>query len=167
MSAATLSPFLGALHADGPAPDRADKMKLYGWLIGRWAIDATVHGDDGAQHSAKGTISFGWVLEGRAIQDVWVLPGFFHGTTLRVYDPDLDAWHILWSDPLKQYFTRQLGRARGTDIVQEGQNAAGDTLRWTFTDITPDRFRWLGEISKDGGKTWQLQAEFRVRRAEP
>ena len=158
------SAFLNALHAEGPAPDRADKMKLYGWLIGRWEMDATVHSDDGAQHKAKGTISFGWVLEGRAIQDVWVLPGFFHGTTLRVYDPGLDAWHILWSDPLKQFYTRQLGRARGKDIVQEGGDGAGVVLRWTFTDITEDSFRWLGEHSADAGATWHLQAEFRVRR---
>jgi len=47
--------------------------------------------------------------------------GFFYGTTLRVYDPGIDAWHILWSDPLKQLYRRQIGRARGQDIVQEGR----------------------------------------------
>jgi hypothetical protein len=158
------SAFLNALHAEGPAPDRSDKMQLYGWLIGSWRMDATVIADDDSKHTARGRIAFGWVLEGRAIQDVWSLPGFFHGTTLRVYDPGLDAWHILWNDPLKQYYTRQIGRARGKDIVQEGKNDAGDVLRWTFTDITPASFRWLGEKSRDDGKTWRLQAEFLVRR---
>ncbi len=76
------------------------------------------------------------MLEGRAIQDVWILPGVFYGTTLRVYDPGLDAWHILWSDPLRQYYTRQIGRAHGADIVQEGTNDAGDAIRWSFTEIT-------------------------------
>jgi hypothetical protein len=164
MTAGTPSSFLAALHADGPAPDRADNMKLYGWLIGDWTMNATVHADDGAKHTARGEIHFGWVLEGRAIQDVWSLPGFFHGTTLRVYDPGLDAWHILWNDPLKQYYTRQIGRARGKDIIQEGKNDAGDVLRWSFTDITPDSFRWRGEVSPDGGTSWRLQAEFLVRR---
>ena len=155
--------FVGALHAGGPAADRADKMVLYGWLIGDWEMDAVVHADDGTEHTAKGEIHFGWVLEGRAIQDVWILPGFFVGTTLRVYDPGIDAWHILWSDPLKQYYTRQLGRARGRDIVQEGK--LGDaTIRWSFTEIAPDSFRWLGERSLNGGATWQLQADFRARR---
>ena len=85
-------------------------------------MDAIVHGDDGTTaHGPRGEIHFGWVLEGRAIQDVWILPGVFYGTTLRVYDPGLDAWHILWSDPVKQYYTRQIGRARGHDIVQEGK----------------------------------------------
>ncbi len=69
--------FFDFLRADGPASDRADKMRLYGWLIGSWRMDTVVHGDDGTQHKGVGEIHFGWVLEGRAIQDVWILPGFF------------------------------------------------------------------------------------------
>jgi hypothetical protein len=154
------------LHASGPAPDRADKMSLYGWLIGDWEMDGTVYLDDGTIYKQSGEIHFGWVLEGRAIQDVWILPGAFHGTTLRVYDPGIDAWHILWSDPLKQYYTRQIGRARGRDILQEGQLDDGTLIRWSFTEITPDSFRWLGERSHDNGESWHLQAEFFARRTD-
>lgn len=103
---------------------------------------------------------------GRAIQDVWIFPGAFYGTTLRVYDPGLDAWHILWSDPLKQYYTRQIGRARGQDIVQEGKLEDGTPIRWSFTEITPDSFRWTGKRSDDGGASWHLQAEFFARRVK-
>jgi hypothetical protein len=156
--------FTNALHSDHPAADRADKMGLYGWLIGDWEMDCTVHMDDGNTHKGQGEIHFGWVLEGRAIQDVWILPGVFYGTTLRVYDPALDAWHILWNDPLRQYYTRQIGRAAGRDIVQLGKNDAGDGVRWSFTDITPNSFRWRGERSRDTGATWQLQAEYLARR---
>jgi hypothetical protein len=158
--------FVEALSADGPAADRASQMDLYGWLVGSWEMDAVVHADDGTTHRGRGEVHAGWVLAGRAIQDVWILPGVFHGTTLRVYDPGRDAWHIVWSDPLRQYFGRQLGRAQGKDIVQLGKNDAGETTRWSFCDITPDAFVWRGERSPDGGATWQLQAEFRVRRAK-
>jgi hypothetical protein len=160
----TVSSFFEALHSDGPATDRIDKMKLYGWLIGRWTMDATVYLDDGTQHTGPGEIHFCWVLEGRAIQDVWILPGIFYGTTLRIYDPGIDAWHILWSDPMRQVYTRQIGRARGDDIVQHGKNDAGEAVRWSFTQIASDSFRWLGERSRDDGKTWQLQADFLARR---
>ena len=156
--------FIDALCTDRPAPDRADKMSLYGWLIGSWRMDAVVLGEDGTKHKGPGEIHFGWVLEGRAIQDVWILPGIFYGTTLRIYDPGLDAWHILWSDPLRQFYSRQIGRARGSDIIQEGRSDAGASIRWSFTEITPGSFRWLGERSPDDGATWQLQAEFLARR---
>ena len=157
--------FMKALHSEGPADDRAGHLELYGWLIGDWVMDATVHKDDGTIFEGSGEIHFGWVLQGRAIQDVWILPGVFYGTTLRIYDPELGAWHILWNDPLRQFYTRQLGRAQGKDIVQIGKNDSGVTLRWSFTDITANTFRWLGERSLDDGKSWQLQAEFHVRRA--
>jgi hypothetical protein len=153
-----------ALLANGPAQDRREKMGLYGWLIGDWTMEATVHLSDGNTHVGRGEIHFGWVLEGRAIQDVWILPGIFHGTTLRVFDPGLDAWHIIWSDPLRQFYARQIGRASGKDIVQEGTDNTGATIRWSFTEITPGSFRWLGELSPDGGATWQLRADFRARR---
>lgn len=164
MTSSKSASFVTALHASGPAADRADKLELYGWLIGQWEMDAIVQLDDGTQHRGRGEIHFGWVLEGRAIQDVWILPGIFYGTTLRVYDVGLDAWHILWSDPQQPYYVRQVGRPRGKDIVQEGTDSAGALARWSFTDVTPDSFRWLGERSHDGGAIWHFQAEFRAHR---
>jgi hypothetical protein len=134
-------------------------------MAGDWTMAATIYRDDGSALAADGTIHFDWVLEGRAIQDVWILPGFFYGTTLRVYDPGLDAWHILYSDPLKQYFTRQIGRAKGSDIVQEGCNDAGEPTRWSFTNIAANSFCWIGERSSDNGETWSRQSLFLAQRA--
>jgi hypothetical protein len=161
----TCPAFTTALCADGPAPDRAEKLNLYGWLVGSWQMQASTFDADGTKHTGRGEIHFAWALEGRALQDVWILPGVFYGTTLRIYDPGMDAWHIIWSDPLRQFYARQIGRARGNDIVQEGTDAAGAAIRWTFTDITPNSFRWLGERSDDGGRTYWLQAEFLATRA--
>jgi hypothetical protein len=169
---ATSSPsFVEALHAEGPAADRADKLALYGQFVGRWDMDVVTHEANGNKHAGRGQIHFGWVLEGRAIQDVWMIPprqpgkpdmpiaGNWYGTTLRVYDPSLDAWHIFWIDPATQYFTRQIGRARGKDIVQEGEDdKTGAKMRWSFTEITPDSFHWMAERSADGA-SWQLQVE--------
>jgi hypothetical protein len=158
------SSFIQALHTDHPAADRADKLGLYGFLIGDWEMDSVVYDDAGAKREGpRGEIHAGFVLEGRAIQDVWILPGMFYGTTLRIYDPSLDAWHILWNDPLKQYYTRQIGRARGNDIVQDGKNDAGVPVRWSFTEMTPNAFHWIGEHAPDG-TTWRKQVEMFARR---
>jgi hypothetical protein len=173
--------FIDILHSAGPAPDRADKLGLYGFLIGSWETTVIAHEENGTTHTNRGEIHASWVLEGRALQDVWMLPcraerqpdapprqlpvtGDWYGTTLRVYDPGLDAWHILWSNPATQLYTRQLGRARGADIVQEGRHG-GAVLRWSFTRIEPASFRWLGEISVDDGASWRLQTEVLAWRA--
>lgn len=157
--------FAEALHSDGPAAQHAGKMDLYGRFVGSWRLTATTYGEDGVGRDGVGEVHFGYVLQGRAVQDVWVLESVFYGTTLRIYDPGLDAWHIIWNDPVRQYAARQLGRARGRDIVQEGVNEAGHRLRWTFHEIEATTFRWRGERSLDDGGSWNVQSEYRLRRA--
>lgn len=156
--------FIAALQSSGPAADRADKMGLYGWLVGDWEMDAVLFPEDGPERKARGEIHFIWALEGRAIMDVWILPGSFYGSTLRVYDPAIDAWRIHWSDPIKQLYTRQIGRAEGKDIVQLGRSESGEPVRWSFRDITQNSFCWRAERSRDGGESWRLEAEFKARR---
>ena len=95
------SAFVAALIAAGPAPDRAGGVDLYGWLVGSWALDVTEFLDDGSRRRRPGEWHFAWVLKGRVVQDVWIVPprgargggGEFnyYGTTLRVYDPRIDA----------------------------------------------------------------------------
>jgi hypothetical protein len=113
---------------------------------------------DGTKQSKTGPVAAGWVLEGRAIQDVFAVPGLFHGTTLRVYDLSLDVWHVSWTDPLNQVFLSLTGRAHGNEIINEatetpslarlyGETAGARpaTIRWIFSDIEPDRFVWRSE----------------------
>lgn len=158
--------FTSRLAASGPAPDRADKMALYGWLVGDWTMTSVLHApDQSTKPGPAGEIHAAWTLEGRAIQDVWILPGFFYGTTLRVFDPALDAWHIVWTDPVKQYFTRQIGRPDGNGIMQVGKEDDGTPVRWSFSEISADTFRWRAERSDDGGVSWQTHIEFYARRA--
>jgi hypothetical protein len=151
------------LHTDHPAPDRAASLALYGWLVGEWNFTGWIRRAGDGKHDIRGEIHAGWVLEGRALQDVWIVPGFFHGTTLRIYDAGLDAWHIIWSDPLRQSYSRQLGRSSGNNIVQDGANLNGAKTRWSFVDRTNDSFRWLGE-RLESPDMWVLEAEFFVRR---
>ena len=52
------SGFIRTLVSTGPAPDRAGKMGLYGWLIGDWTFDAIVHLDNGTTHRGEGKKNF-------------------------------------------------------------------------------------------------------------
>ena len=57
-----------------------------------------------------------------------------------------------------------IGRKQGDDIVQLGTGADGNPIRWSFSEITPNSFRWRGEISADEGATWRLNVEFTATR---
>jgi hypothetical protein len=171
-----MTPFFAALHADGPAPDRAGRMMLYGQFIGSWELVVTEFRDDGTTRVRPGEWHFDWALEGRAIQDVWIVPprgqregdavalSNRYGTTLRVYDPGIDAWHIQWIEPVGQTYLSMIGRQQGDDIIQYGHNAAGEKTRWGFYEIGPNAFAWRAETSTDEGKTWKRVVEFAARR---
>lgn len=166
--------FLIALGADGPAGDRIGQMGLYGWLIGTWDLDVSHFLADGTTRRRAGEWHFGWVLEGRAIQDVWIVPprgqrdddaadqAQSYGSTLRIYDPRDDSWQIQWTDPVTLNFCTMKGRRDGADIVQLGRNASGEDIRWRFLQIATDSFLWRGDTSIASG--WRRDVEFTATR---
>jgi hypothetical protein len=170
-------PMLNVLHSDEPVQDRSNKMMLYGQFVGSWEGHVKAHVPDGRQLDASCEIHFGWVLEGRAVQDVWIAPSRrdrqnsknptpynLYGSTLRVYDPRNDLWHITWINPVTQAFNRMTGRKIGKDIIQEYVAEDGTRCQWCFTEITTKSFHWLSRESKDDGLTWTIKTEFFVQR---
>lgn len=171
------SHFADGLLSNGPATEYAGKLMLYGQFVGDWIADAVEYAEDGTRKQSKWDIRFDWVLEGRAIQDLWITPvrgedavswhepGNRYSTTIRTYDPKMDAWHIVWINPPGGYIIRQIGRSAGDEIVQMGEaDSNGHKSRWVYRDITPDSFRWCNEKTADGGNTWKLVQEMIARR---
>ncbi len=171
MSNTRSSGLIAVLHAQDPAADRAEALALYGRFVGDWDADIVTYAPDGARHHGQGEIHFDWILEGRVIQDVWMIPrhkdraadapqlpvtGNWFGTTIRVHDPTLDAWRIYWVDPATNSYRQQIGRRQGDDIVQEGTTETGALSRWSFTEIRPLSFHWKAEASMDNGTSWRL-----------
>jgi hypothetical protein len=156
------------LEAKGRAPEIPPESDVYGWLVGSWELDVLRYGVDVRDRGIKGEAHFGWVLEGRAIQDVWIMKveGLVntYGTTFRVWDATLGAWRITWMNPISGKRDELIGRRIGDDLVQIGTHGDGTPIRWSFTEITDDSFRWLGEALEHDGATWKLEAEFRGRR---
>lgn len=161
-------PVFSLLAADGPQPALREKLMLYGQFVGSWVVEAVWFMADGSRPTARGEWHFAWALGGRAVQDVLFAkdtPADERGTTLRGYDHTKDHWHITWMQPASGEFTHLIGRSEGERIVQE---SVGETSscrkRWSFCDITPASFLWLGEESGDGGQTWRVVQEMRATR---
>jgi hypothetical protein len=169
--------FHTVLAAPGRSPEIPDSADLYGWLCGSWDLDVLHYSAVDVRDCAlKGEVHAGWVLEGRAVQDVWIMPPRsqrsakpdtsmnMYGTTLRSWDPTVQAWRISWTNPVSGHHEELIGRWSGKDIVQLGTRADGTQTRWSFTEITADSFHWTGEALQTDGKTWRLEGEFRAKR---
>jgi len=93
-------------------------------------------------------------------------PLAFHGSTIRFYDPAIDAWRSTWIEPVNGRVRRFTGRPSGGDIVLLSDEE-NPQLRWRFTDITPDSFTWRAETSHNSGATWQFDEQMLATRADP
>jgi hypothetical protein len=143
----------------GPRPELADRMSLFAPLIGSWAIDVFQYDDDGKQTRSTAEWHFSWALDGRAVADVWITPPRAErgpdadgewGLSLRFYDPDIDAWRSTWHAPKGGLVIPFIARAdHDRGIVLEG-TGDGTGLRWIFSDITTDSFRWRAEETEAG-----------------
>ena len=91
------------LGAPGPSTEHADSLALFGQFVGSWDVEATYFHPGGATRAERrGEWHFGWVLQGRAIQDVLISPPLDdiragappaeYGTTVRFYDRRSDSW---------------------------------------------------------------------------
>jgi hypothetical protein len=182
-------PLLGALSARCRAADIGDADDVYGWLVGSWRMRVLHYREDLRAAPLEGEIEFGWVLEGRAVQDVWIMPPRGHrenasrahagagttaarsdgthdmyGTTLRIWDPALRAWRVTYLNPATGQRDELIGRRIGNAIVQIGTHADGTPIRWNFTDISRDAFHWTGVALAPDGITWTPEAEFAATR---
>lgn len=171
------SPLHEDLLANAPHPELADELALFGQFVGVWDVDVEFYDNDARQvFHRPGTWSFGWVLDGRAIQDVLTYPprrdplstapgsrGI--GTSLRYLHPHTRTWQVIW-----------LGAVTGTVVVLHGGRVDdqiqltsepepdGTLNRWTFSDITADSFNWTGYESNDDGATWPLRQRMSANR---
>jgi hypothetical protein len=95
---------LAVLSASGRSAEIDESADAYGWLVGSWELDVLRYrAVDVLSRKIKGEVHFGWVLEGRAIQDIWIMPRIsdrkpdddrannMYGTTLRIWDPAIRA----------------------------------------------------------------------------
>ncbi len=180
MTTGTLPPrggLIDALHVPDPAPDLADKLMLFGQFVGSWDLQWHGTDPDGNPATMRGELHFGWVLGGRAVQDIWIVPTrahsgevrppqTFHGSTIRFYDPTIDAWRSTWIEPVNGRVRRFIGRPEHDDIVLISDED-DPQLRWRFTHITPDSFRWHAEVSDDAGASWSFDEEILASRDTP
>jgi len=162
---------VAALRAMGPHPSIGDQARVFDRLVGTWEVEYTDFLKDGKVSHRSGELIVGWVMDGRAVQDLWIVnPSGARKdrevyTDLRYFDPKSRSWPATFVDPENVSVARFTGGAVGEDrIVLDTGDFEGKDTRWSFNEIRSDSFVFRDEASRDGGKTWRLQAEYHMTR---
>jgi hypothetical protein len=162
------NPILPHLVADAPHPDIPAAQRIFAPFIGSWELEVTWYENGKLVRTEPGEWHFSWVLEGRGIQDVWIVPSrgktgrYEYGTSIRFYDADAGAWRSTWIGPVHKVVCTFLARRVGGEVVLETDNS-DPRLRWVFSDITADAFIWRNW--REEKKDWVLQQQFIAKRA--
>lgn len=165
------SALLTELQAPSPHPSLGDQAEVVGRLVGTWDVEYTSFGKDGKATRRTGEFIVGWVMDGRALQILWIVnPSGTRKdrelyTNLHWFDQKARAWRSAFVDPEHGSVARFTGGPQGTDrFVLETQDFGSARNRWSANDIRPDAFVWRDEKSNDDGKTWKLEAEYQMKR---
>jgi hypothetical protein len=162
-----MSEFVDGLIAEGPAAEHAGELALFGRFVGEWQVDNRSLIESTAEWvESRFRWVFAWILDGRGVQDVIVgAHGRASGTTLRIFDPALDAWRVYWFGVAGGDYCDLRAVADGPDgILLDGVQTDGRRIRWQFSGITADSFVWEGRVSNDGGASWWLEQHMDARR---
>lgn len=164
MSSATDPRFAEALIAAGPTPEYPGRMNRFGQFVGSWAAQGKRLDEvTGEWAEREFTWIVGFILDGRAVQDVEVIasstnPSGFEtvATAVRVYDAHAGAWRVSYFAPTTGEYCNLVATAWRHGIRQDGTRTDGRAIRWNFTEITEESYTWEGWVSDDDGSTWRL-----------
>jgi len=159
--------FCESLISDDKNAIIPEEHNFFGKLIGDWEFNWI---DNNKHRTVKGEWFFSWILEGRAIQDVFICPSRAtrfenvqpdgeYGTTLRVYNPYTKAWDIAYC------WTGQITRleAKKVDSKIVLTNIANTNEKWVFSEITDNTFHWQN-ITVHNNDTWYVNADLYAER---
>lgn len=169
------SDMVSALRATSPNASLADHAKVIDRLVGDWEVAYTDFKKDGTTLHRTGRLLFGWVADGRVMQDLWIVdPWGSHRdrevyTDLFYFEPKSATWRVASVDPYEASVATFAGGVVGDDriSIESHDLVADETRRWSFNDIGPDSLVFRDEASTDGGKTWRLVAEYHMKRRNP
>jgi hypothetical protein len=168
-----MNDFSKALISEKPDNDLQEKLSLFGQFIGEWDFEGVYGKDTPDEWRVPGEWLFSWILDGTAIQDVFICPSRKeretnshpngeYGTTVRFYNSSKNTWDICYGG----YGFLHVLEAKQTDnqIIVKNKDESDGLNEWVFSDITSDTFHWQNRTSYDNGVNWSVNFELFARR---
>jgi hypothetical protein len=97
----------------GPHASLGEQAHVFDRFVGAWDCHYVHLAEDGrAIEDYDGRVTFGWIIDGWAVQDVWSGGGSV-GTSIRWFDPSTGEWTVIWLAPQANVITSVRGGAVG------------------------------------------------------
>lgn len=165
--------FAASLLSEGPHPAIPSEQQIFAPFIGSWDLIVRWFDEAGKlSREERGEWHFAWILEGRGIQDVWIVPRrseragrsdlYEYGTSLRFFDETLGVWQSTWIGPMHRVARTFVARKIGDQVMLETTEGDVSRMRWSFADIQKNSFSWRNELWTEGG--WRVQQTFAANR---
>ncbi len=147
-----------------PAWDFPEARQFDFWL-GEWSVNNRFLRSDGRwSDGGKSVAKIYLILDGKAVLEFWDgkldSGNELRGFSLRYYDRASGSWRLAlnWPAPNAPGFSELQGwfrHGRG-EFFSENQTEEGKTLltRYSFSDISHEKFRWDNGRSSDNGRSW-------------
>jgi hypothetical protein len=145
--------------------DRPGGARAFDFLFGQWDVhnrylpDRLVDSDEWAEWT--GSLSVMPILGGYGNVDRYLATPNgrpLEGYSIRVFDPEADAWSIHWVDSRGFRLTPQvqgsMGPNNGTFYGEEEFDGRTVRMRFTWSHDSPDRARWEQAYQRNDG-TWE------------
>jgi hypothetical protein len=133
---------------------------LFDQLVGTWDVRYEIIDKDGNVRRNRGQVQFSWILDGNALQEIWLsdseskhLQPF--GTTIDFYDRKRQRWTAVWIYPEQGVTSIMTGGEVNGSLVLTGRNESGALERWSTSVAQPNSIAVRAEVSDDEGKTWR------------
>ena len=134
-----------------------------GFWVGHWSVSPT------GTKAPVATSRIEWIVGGCAIRESFeqtIGPGgqpmIYHGTSYTAYAPSDKAWHQFYVDD-QGHASSFHGGINGKKMVLVTDGPAVIN-RMTVSAQADGSVRQQGEVSRDGGKSWQPGYDFTYRR---
>jgi hypothetical protein len=168
------SPFVASLVSAEPHVDIPEDQRIFTPFIGDWDLIVKWYDEAGKlSRKERGEWHFSWILEGRGIQDIWIVPSrrertgrsdlYEYGTSMRFFDSKLNAWQSTWIGPMHRVVRSFIARQIGDKVVLETTEGEVPRMRWSFADMRADSFTWRNELWT--GSAWRTQQTFDASRS--
>ncbi|WP_422861807.1 hypothetical protein [Flagellimonas sp. W118] len=137
----------------------------WGQLVGNWDIEVEIVNSSGEiTQSFNGEWNWFYVMNGMAIQDVFILPkredakdqNSFYGIGLRIYNEKLNKWQTAYMDTSNKQMDTGEAISTNEKIILIETNEKDEKIRITYFDFQDNTFKWQQEVFNEDRKVWQI-----------